>query len=188
MGGVEGTGYNREHSWPQAWFGGGIPPMESDLFQLYPTDNFVNNQRGSFPYGEVDSPTWTSLNGSKLGPCSYPGYSGTAFEPIDGYKGDFARSYFYMTTRYYLEDGAWPGSDMTDGADLLPWAVDMLLEWHVEDPVSGAAQEVRPHWAVTAEGLGADARGSEDEILGAGGRHLYARRNGCGWKYSKHQL
>jgi len=136
VGGVEGTGYNREHSWPQSWFGGDVPPMNSDLFQLYPTDNFVNNQRGSFPYGEVDSPTWTSLNGSKLGPCSYPGYTGTAFEPIDAYKGDFARSYFYMTTRYYLEDGGWSTSPMTDHADLLPWAVDMLLEWHAQDPVS----------------------------------------------------
>jgi hypothetical protein len=25
---------------------------------------------------------------------------------------------------------------MTDGADLMPWAVDMLLEWHEDDPVS----------------------------------------------------
>jgi hypothetical protein len=25
---------------------------------------------------------------------------------------------------------------MTDGADLLPWARDMLLEWHAADPVS----------------------------------------------------
>jgi hypothetical protein len=25
---------------------------------------------------------------------------------------------------------------MTDGADLLPWAIDMLMEWHTEDPVS----------------------------------------------------
>lgn len=135
VGGVEGTGYNREHSWPSSWFGGGAP-MESDLFVLYPTDNFVNNQRGSEPYGEIDSPTWTSLNGSKKGTCDYPGYAGVAFEPIDEYKGDLARSYFYMTTRYYTEDATWSTSAMTDGADLLPWAVNLLLEWHVADPVS----------------------------------------------------
>lgn len=135
VGGSEGTGYNREHSWPQSWFNG-LSPMDSDLFQLYPTDNYVNNQRGSWPYGEVDSPTWTSLNGSKVGPCSFPGYSGTAFEPIDAYKGDFARSYFYMTTRYYTEDASWSTSDMTDHADLLPWAVNLLLQWHAQDPVS----------------------------------------------------
>ncbi len=136
IGGVEGTGYNREHSWPSSWYGGEISPMYSDLFMVYPTDNYVNNRRGSYPYGEVDSPGWTSFNGSKLGNCTYSGYSGIAFEPIDAYKGDFARSYFYVTARYYGEDGSWPGSDMTDGADLLPWAVNMLLEWHLDDPVS----------------------------------------------------
>jgi len=136
VGGVEGTGYNREHSWPSSWYGGEISPMYSDLFMVYPTDNWVNNQRGSYPYGEVDSPSWTSLNGSKRGNCTYPGYGGIVFEPIDAYKGDFARSYFYVTARYYGEDGSWPGSDMTDGADLLPWATNMLIEWHLDDPVS----------------------------------------------------
>ncbi len=136
VGGVEGTGYNREHSWPSSWYGGEYSPMYSDLFMVYPTDNYVNNQRGSYPYGEVDSPSWTSLNGSKRGTCTYPGYGGVVFEPIDEYKGDFARSYFYVTARYYTEDGSWPGSDMTDGADLLPWAINMLIEWHLDDPVS----------------------------------------------------
>jgi endonuclease I len=135
VGGVEGTGYNREHTWPQSWFGGSVSPMESDLFQLYPTDNFVNNQRGSDPYAEVAFPAWTSLNGSRKGNSSTPGYTGPAFEPIDAYKGDVARNYFYMTTRYHLQDAGWPGSAMTSGADLLPWAVDLLLEWHAADPV-----------------------------------------------------
>jgi len=133
--GSEGSGYNREHSWPSSWYGGSGTPY-TDVFMVYPTDNEVNNRRGSYPYGEVNSPTWTSLNGCKLGPCAYPGYSGTVFEPIDEYKGDFARAYFYMTTRYFGEDGSWPGSPMTSGAVLLPWAEAMLLEWHVADPVS----------------------------------------------------
>jgi len=136
VGGQEGLGYTREHSWPKSWFGGEVAPMYSDIFALYPCDAHVNGNRGVYPYGEVTSPVWVSLNGSKVGPCSYPGYSETVFEPIDEYKGDLARTYLYMTTRYYTEDAAWPGSPMTDGADLLPWAVDMLLEWHTEDPVS----------------------------------------------------
>ena len=133
--GSEGSGYNREHSWPSSWYGA-ISPMYTDIFMVYPTDNEVNNRRGSFPFGEVDAPTWTSLNGSKLGSCSYPGYSDTVFEPIDEYKGDFARSYFYMTTRYFGEDGSWAGSPMTSGAVLEPWAEAMLIEWHNADPVS----------------------------------------------------
>jgi len=136
VGGVEGTGYNREHAWPSSWSGDEQLPKYSDLFTIYPTDNYVNNRRGSDPYGEVDSPTWTSLNGCKSGDCTYPGYSGAAFEPIDEYKGDFARTFFYITVRYYTEDAGWSGSAMTDGADILPWAVSMLLDWHEADPVS----------------------------------------------------
>jgi hypothetical protein len=89
-----------------------------------------------YPYGEVDSPEWTSLNGSKRGVNVSPGYTGIVFEPIDAFKGDIARTYFYMSTRYDGEDAGWPGSDMTDGAELRPWAADMLLRWHNEDPVS----------------------------------------------------
>lgn len=136
VGGQEGEGYTREHSWPKSWFGGEVSPMYSDLFALYPTDAHVNGNRGNNPYGEVASPEWTSLNGSKRGACSYPGYTGIVFEPIDEYKGDVARTYFYMSTRYYTEDAGWPGSPMTVGADLMPWAAEMLLEWHAQDPVS----------------------------------------------------
>lgn len=135
-GGTEGTGYTREHSFPKSWFGGEVAPMFTDLFALYPCDAHVNGNRGTFPYGEVASPDWISLNGSRRGNCSSPGYSGVAFEPIDAYKGDLARTYFYMSTRYATEDAAWPGGPMTDGADLLPWAVDLLLAWHEQDPVS----------------------------------------------------
>ncbi|MFH0777447.1 MAG: endonuclease [Candidatus Eisenbacteria bacterium] len=148
IGGVEGTGYTREHSWPKSWFGGEISPMYSDLFALYPCDAHVNGNRGAYPYGEVAAPEWISLNGSKRGVCSYPGYTGIVFEPIDEFKGDLARTYFYMSVRYYSEDAAWPGSPMTDGAELLPWAVDMLLGWHAEDPVS--QKEVDRNGAVYA--------------------------------------
>ncbi len=141
VGGQEGTGYSREHSWPKSWFGGEVMPMFTDLFALYPTDTHINGMRGVYPYGEVAVPTWISMNGSKLGPCSYPGYTGPVFEPIDAYKGDLARTYLYMTTRYYSEDAVWPSSPMTVGATLRPWAVEMLLEWHAQDPVSRKEQE-----------------------------------------------
>jgi len=133
--GSEGTGYNREHSWPKSWYGD-ASPMYTDVFMVVPTDNDVNNKRSNYPFGETDSPTWTSLNGCKRGPSSYPGYTGTVFEPIDEYKGDFARAYFYMTTRYYQYGNSWPGSPMVDGAVLKPWAEAMLLEWNAADPVS----------------------------------------------------
>lgn len=132
----EGDCYNREHSFPKSWFGGEVYPMYTDLFHLYPTDGKVNGMRDNYPFGVTASPTWTSTNGSKLGSSSYPGYTGVVFEPVNSYKGDFARSYFYMATRYYREDSGWPGSDMVTGSQPKEWALKMLMEWHKNDPVS----------------------------------------------------
>lgn len=132
----EGQCYNREHSWPQSWFGGSILPMHTDLFHIYPTDGYVNNRRGNYPFGKVGTATWTSMNGSKVGNNISAGYSGVVFEPIDAYKGDFARSFFYMSVRYYGEDSNWPGSPQTNGSQLKPWALALLMQWHENDPVS----------------------------------------------------
>ncbi len=130
----EGSCYNREHSFPKSWFNDGTP-MYSDLFHLYPTDGYTNGMRSNLPYGEVGSASWTSTNGSKKGTCNYPGYSGTVFEPIDEYKGDFARSYFYMLTCYMNRVDDW-SSPMLSGDDFSTWARNLLLDWHHDDPVS----------------------------------------------------
>jgi hypothetical protein len=135
-GGSEGIAYNREHSFPQSWFGGSVLPMYSDLWIIYPTDSKVNSERGNYPYGQVGTATWTSLNGTKLGNCVSPGYSGTCFEPIDGYKGDLSRSQFYVATRYFNEDASWPGGASTNKSQLLPWAADQYRQWSLADPVS----------------------------------------------------
>lgn len=131
----EGDCWNREHTWPQSWFNEVSGP-KSDLFHVYPTDGYVNGKRSNYPYGEVSRPTYSSGNGSKLGPCTTDGYSGTVFEPIDEYKGDIARSFFYMSVRYYGEDSRWGSSDMTNKSVIKPWAMDMLLRWSEADPVS----------------------------------------------------
>ena len=109
--------------------------MVSDMFHVVPTDGKVNGQRSNFPFGEVSSASWTSQNGSKLGPCGFPGYTGTVFEPIDSFKGDFARIYFYMCVRYKDEMPSWTGESFNSG-DLSTWTENMLLQWHVLDPVS----------------------------------------------------
>lgn len=134
----EGDCYNREHSFPKSWFND-ASPMYTDLFHLYPTDGYVNNRRSNYPFGETDRPTYTSDDGfSRLGPSSVSGYSGTVFEPADEYKGDFARTYFYMVTCYENRISGW-NSDMLDGRSypgFTQWALDMLLRWSAEDPVS----------------------------------------------------
>ena len=131
----EGDCWNREHTWPQSWFNEQTTPR-SDLFHVYPTDGYVNGQRSNYPYGEVGNYIYISGNGSKLGTCVTSGYTGRVFEPIDEYKGDIARSYFYMSVRYYSEDSNWGTSGMTNKSEILPWAMTMLLRWSDEDPVS----------------------------------------------------
>jgi endonuclease I len=144
---VEGDCFNREHSWPQSWFNS-ASPMVSDLFHVYPTDGKVNGIRSNFPYGKVNAAPTITTNGSKLGPCVSPGYAGTVFEPIDTYKGDFARTYFYMTTRYYTEDAAWISSGSVTKCDLKPWTIALMLKWDSLDPVS--AKEIARNNAVYA--------------------------------------
>ena len=138
IGSSEGICYTREHSFCQSWFGGGQAAPYTDIFHLYPTDGWLNTKRNDNPYGKVTSPTLTSTNGSKMGINTYPGApSVTCFEPIDDFKGDIARSFFYMATRYMFEDGSFKDeSPMTFKSQLQPWALNMLLEWHQLDPVS----------------------------------------------------
>lgn len=143
LGTIEGQKFNREHSFPQSWFGGSVAPMYTDLFHVLPNDKKVNSLRGNLPYGTVSSATTTTLIGNKIGACSYPGYTGTVFEPIDEYKGDFARSYFYLASRYENLIASWVGntgaSAVLDGSSFPAynsWVVNMLLGWNNLDPVS----------------------------------------------------
>ena len=144
-GSKEGEFYNREHSWPNSWFGGKVQPMYTDLHHLYPTDKVVNNKRSNNPFGETNGDSYKSANNfSKLGKCTYPGYTGKVFEPNDEYKGDFARTYFYMVTCYEEKLPDWyknyaesqPTLDGKTYPGLSAWQLKMLMEWAKKDPVS----------------------------------------------------
>ena len=136
--------WNKEHSVPQSWFGESSP-MKSDLFHVYPTDARVNNFRGNMPYGETSSRSYIDNNSKALGyigSSNFSGYSGKVFEPVDQYKGDFARTYFYMVARYLdknfnkSENGkvVFTYSNSTTG--LTTYAINLFLKWHRQDPVS----------------------------------------------------
>ena len=136
--------WNKEHSVPQSWFGESSP-MKSDLFHVYPTDARVNNFRGNLPYGETSSRSYIDNNSKALGyigSSNFSGYSGKVFEPVDQYKGDFARTYFYMVARYLdknfnkSENGkvVFTYSNSTTG--LTTYAINLFLKWHRQDPVS----------------------------------------------------
>lgn len=139
----EGSCYNREHTFCDSWLGA-ASPQRSDAHHLIPTDGYVNNRRGSLPHGKVGSATWTSSNGSKLGSsASSTGYSGTVFEPIDEFKGDFARMYFYVATRYESKIAGWVNNGTANqilSGNAYPayklWFYTLMLQWNSLDPVS----------------------------------------------------
>ena len=145
----EGDMYNKEHSFPKSWFGGKVTPMYSDLFHVIPADGYVNNRRGNVPFGTTNGNVYTSANDySKVGDCTYSGYTGTVFEPDNEWKGDFARIYFYMVTCYEDKVANWiANATPTDKSvtavlngtkypAFTDWQKSLLLEWSRNDPVS----------------------------------------------------
>ncbi len=140
----EGDCYNREHSFPASWFGGEQSPMYTDVFAVFPSDGYVNNIRSNYPFAAVGTATYTSTNGSRRGNSVTTGYAGTVFEPADEFKGDFARMLFYMATRYEDVVSGWQANDAQAAVIMnnnsfpvyKQWYLDMLGEWHVNDPVS----------------------------------------------------
>lgn len=141
----EGSCYNREHTFPQSWFTTGTANGPgTDYIQVLPTDGFVNGKRSNYLYGEVGTASYTSLNGSKLGTSSVAGVSGTVFEPINAYKGDVARIFLYMVTRYQDDVTNWANLSSNGApalaANTFPSVninyLKLMIKWHNQDPVS----------------------------------------------------
>lgn len=129
---------NREHSFPKSWWGGSESVgAYTDLFHLYPSEAKANNAKSNWPLGIVKGTPTFDNNVVKVGLGVQSGGADKVFEPSDEYKGDFARSYFYVVTCY--QNLTWKYTFMAaNGAypTLQPWAIDLLLEWHRADPVS----------------------------------------------------
>ncbi|MCM1489394.1 MAG: endonuclease [Muribaculum sp.] len=141
----------REHSVPKSWWKKNndveYTPCYSDMWNLFPSDGSANNAKSNYPFGIVATASFD--NGvTKVGTPSAEtgGDAYKVFEPADEYKGDFARSIFYVATVYDgLEWG--PGYDNTGKPcntmfvkatypTLTEWAIEMLLEWSRKDPIS----------------------------------------------------
>ena len=143
---IAGECYNREHILPKSWWGyseanEANDPMYTDLHHVISTDAVANDTRSNYIYDEVKNATWTNNLGSKLG-TSINWYNQTAFEPVDEYKGDIARVYFYMLTCYMDQNFAVNAKgkkyfSYTNGVcEFQPQALALMLKWHRQDPVS----------------------------------------------------
>ena len=135
----------REHSIPKSWWKKGndveYTPAYTDLWNLYPSDGPCNQAKSNYPFGEVSKASYD--NGSAKVGTPVAGQGGTSsqvFEPADEYKGDFARSIFYMACVY--DDLPWVTSysynmfQQNTWPTLKTWAYETLLAWHRADPVS----------------------------------------------------
>ena len=145
----EGDCYNREHIIPQSVFNE-LSPMVSDAHFITPTDGKVNGIRSNYPHSVVVTPSQTTLNGSKLGTSTTAGYSGLVFEPIDEFKGDIARMYFYFATRYenIVAGYNYAMFNNTSNQVFTTAFLNQLLAWHNQDPVS--AREIARNNAIYA--------------------------------------
>lgn len=105
----------------------------------------MNGLRGNLPFGPItcaEDASYTSTNGVMIGPCDPKqvdpaAYDGKCFEPPLTLKGDFARSYFYLSTAYWNKWACCDG-DANNGSDIKPWLEQVLRAWHELDPVDDA--------------------------------------------------
>lgn len=147
--------YNREHSIPQSWWGGGTNGIGCDIFHVVPTDGKVNGVRSNYEYGVVNGGTnWVGNKFGSAGSWSTDrktiaseaeeevNGTGQVFEPKPQYKGDLARGLMGTIIK-------WQQSNLTSGNNffngtytvsgnfgLTKKAVVLLMKWHREDPVS----------------------------------------------------
>ena len=130
-------GMNIEHSVAKSWWDGVKNDAYHDLHHLNPSDQNANSRKSNYPLAELESVSWD--NGvAFVGKATINGSSTNAFEPCDEYKGDFARTYMYMFTCYQnlTYKQTWMNYENSAYPTLKPWAVDLLLKWHKQDPVS----------------------------------------------------
>lgn len=136
-------GMNIEHIWANSWWGHTMNNAYRDLFNLYPADGPANQRKSNNPIGIVNGAVAYDNGVTKVGKSSsYRADSLiTAWEPADTWKGDFARTYFYMATTYQHMTAEWQTPEGLLTVDpkawttMRPWVYELMLSWAEADPV-----------------------------------------------------
>ena len=131
-----GSGWNREHTWPQSKGAKKETTMGHDMQSVRPTNTSVNSSRGNDAYGE---------GGSYYDPDDEISISNSAYKPINlgTYRGDAARVILYDYL-VYGEAGGNKNSLYNGNAQVLSKlgssgvfeSIHVLLKWHMQDPPS----------------------------------------------------
>ena len=143
------SGMNIEHVFANSWWGHTVNNAYCDLFNLFPSDASANGRKSNNPMGVVTGDVSFDNGVTRVGrSTSYREDSLiTVWEPADQWKGDFARTFFYMATCYENLQDEW---QTTEGLlvvqpdrypTLRPWVTRLLLEWNEADPVDAIERE-----------------------------------------------
>lgn len=140
------SGFDIEHRLPKSWWGGDVNRAYCDLYHLVPGDYSANRSKSNHAPG---IPTDTTFWNGSFATGSNPAYPvSKVFCPDDEYKGDFARTYFYIAAAYgdelrWDDKSAEPAACVTNQSylEFKPWLISILLDWHRMDPVSEAEVE-----------------------------------------------
>ena len=132
--------WNKEHIWSRSHGDlGDSPPEGTDLFNLRPCDASVNSAKGN---RDFDKGITEYIDNSGPTGCYTDDY---IWEPQDMFKGDVARTIFYMAVRYEGDNGELD-LEMVDYVNSAPNGepyygnMDTLMKWHEEDPVDSYEQ------------------------------------------------
>ncbi len=134
----------------------------TDLHHLVPGRRSLNGALSNFAPGIVAAPdaNFPRTNGMTFGTpnagamTGFPGATGVTakvWTPAPELRGDFARNYFYMATRYYTEDSCWQTNNAVTKANINTWLENVLRQWHSDDPVS-AEEITRNDWVQRIQG------------------------------------
>lgn len=136
--GESGCSLNIEHCLPKSWWGGADNEAYKDLFNLNPSDQRANSQKSNYAPGHVQKGDKFDNGSFRMDSKAKSQYNYICWEPAEEYRGDFARTYFFMATAYeYLEWTAYP--DYISHSSYLMFSEtiqQVLLDWHRADPVS----------------------------------------------------
>ena len=136
--GDSGCSLNIEHCLPKSWWGGTVNDAYKDLYNLNPSDQRANGQKSNYAPGHIKTGDKFDNGSFRMDSKTKSYYGYICWEPAPEYRGDFARTYFYMATAYeYLEWTAYP--DYISNASYLMFSdtiQKVLLDWHRADPVS----------------------------------------------------
>ena len=136
--GDSGCSLNIEHCLPKSWWGGTVNEAYKDLYNLNPSDQRANSQKSNYAPGHVTKGDKFDNGSFRMDAAKSSRYGYICWEPAEEYRGDFARTYFYMATAYeYLTWTAYP--DYISKTTYLMFSDSIqkvLLDWHRADPVS----------------------------------------------------